>query len=246
MATVQQFIIDPACKLLGLIAAGRSMATGEYADILDALNELLDSSSAEGLLIFQITHETFPLTGPATYTIGPAATFNTTRPEKIRAAAVLTATNDSQPIDIVSAEKFETIEDRSATGMFADMLTCDYAAPVATIYLWPAPVTGNTLELWSLKPLATFATIGDTIALPVGYQAYLKYNLAIAIAGQFAGSKLTDTIVEMAKTTKADLANLHTQILGESAPLAAPMPVRRVRPIDASGPPPPVTPARGE
>jgi hypothetical protein len=236
--TVQQYIIDPACKLLSLIAAGRSMATNEYSDCLDALNELVDTSSAEGQLIYQVTHETFNLTGPATYTMGPTGTFNTVRPEKLRAAVTLASNNASQPCEIVSAEKFSAIPDRSMTGLFAEWICCDYADPISNLFLWPAPVTGGSLELWSLKPLTDFMTIGDTVVLPAGYLAYLKFNLAVAIAGQFAGAKLTEATIASAQQTKMGLAKLHMETIGESGIIGTPTPSRRPQLA-------PAVPARG-
>jgi len=181
----------------------------------DTLNALLDMSTAEEDLVYQITHEVFNVTGPASYTIGVSGTFNTARPTRIRAAVSLAANSAAQPVRIVSAEQFAQVEDRTAAGVFADVLACDYANPIATIYLNPAPVTGGTLELWSIKPLANFATVGDAIALPPGYLEYLKSNLAVILAPAFAGAILTPATVALAQSTKAGLAKLYRQTLGD-------------------------------
>jgi hypothetical protein len=239
---LQQAILDPALKAIGILAAGRTAALQEYLDCIDVLNDLLDTCSAEGVMILQTTHETFVLTGPATYTIGPTGTFNTVKPEKIRAATVLTANNTSQPIEIVTDAKFSGIEDRSVVGTFADMLLCDYVQPIANLYLWPAP-TGGTLELWSIKPLAYFVATTDTVSLTPGYIAFLKYNLAIAIQGAFAGSHIPDWLPGLATSTKAGLAKLHMETLGESGPPGMQMPVRPQQSVEAlnqAAPPAPV------
>jgi hypothetical protein len=223
--TLQQGIVDPAFKLLGLIAAGRSMATNEYADALDAINALLDMASAEEDMVYQITKETFSLTGPATYTMGPAGTFATPRPTRIRAAVVIAANSASQAVQIVPAEKYaQMVQDRTLTGIFADVMTCDYASPAANLFLNPAPVTGGTLELWSLKPLANFAAMGDTVSLPPGYLEFLKSNLAVILAPAFAGAKLTPETVALAQSTKAGLAKLYRQTLGDPFEPAYPPP----------------------
>jgi hypothetical protein len=211
--TLQQGIVDPAFKLLGLIAAGRSMATWEYSDALDAVNALLDSTSVRGL-VYQIVDETFTLTSPSSYTIGPSGTFNTVRPTRIRAATVLATNNASRPVKIVSAEEFAQVFDRSATGLFAQVAMCDYASPLATIRLNPAPVSGS-LELWSIKPLANFATMGDTVSLTPGYLELLKTNLAVNLAPAFGDAKLTQETVALAQSTMAALADLAKETLGD-------------------------------
>lgn len=212
--TLQEGIVDPAFKLLGLIAAGRLMATWEYADALDAINALMDSTGVRGL-VYQITDELFSLTGPASYTMGPAGVWATVRPLRIRAAMVLAANLASKPVKIVDAEEFSQVFDRSAVGLFAQVLTCDYAAPAATIRLNPAPVTGSQLELWSVKPLTNFATITDVLALPQGYLEFLKYNLAVALAPAFADAKLTPETVQLAQSTMAGLQTLAMETLGD-------------------------------
>jgi hypothetical protein len=225
--TLQQGIVDPAFKLLGILRAGRQMATGEYADALDAINALMDQASSEEDMVYQITRESFPLTGPASYTMGPAGTFATPRPVRIRAAVTIAADSASQAVRVLPAEKYtEAVVDRTATGVFADVLTCDYASPEATIWLNPAPVTGATIELWSIKPLANFATITDVLSLPQGYIEFLKSNLAVVLAPAFAGSKLTQETIALAQATRAGLAKLYRQTLGDpfEPPYAPPTP----------------------
>lgn len=212
--TLQQGIIDPAFKSLGLIAAGRSMATWEYADALDAINALLDMTSVRGL-VFQITDETFPLTGPPNYAMGPIGTFATVRPLRIRAAKVRAANGATRPVRIVDAEEFSAVFDSTAIGLFAQVLMCDYAAVVSNIWLNPAPVTGGTLELWSIKPLASFATLTDVLTLPPGYLEFLKSNLAVRLAPAFADAKLTAETAELAQSTMAALQTLAMETLGD-------------------------------
>ncbi len=213
--TLQQGIVDPAFKSLGLTATGRTMATGEYADALDAINALLDMASAEEDMVYQLTHEYLALTGAATYTLGPAGTLATVRPVRIRAAAVIAANSASQAVAILPAEKYaQAVLDRTLIGLFADVMACDYATPLANLYLNPAPTAGQ-LELWSVKPLANFAAMTDVLTLPVGYIEFLKSNLAVRLAPAFAGAKLTQETAALAQSTRAGLAKLYRQTLGD-------------------------------
>ena len=217
--TLQQGIIDPALKLIGVLAAGRSAATWEYADCLDAINALLDSTSVRGL-VYQITHELFTLTGAVSYTMGPAGVFVSPRPLRIRGAATIATNQATYPTRVVPAEVYATIRDRSATGLFARFLCCDYASPAATLFLNPAPGAGQ-LELWSLKALANFSAITDTVSLPPGYLEFLKSNLALALAPTFADAKLTPETVALAQSTMAGLAKLAADTLGPAQDMDA-------------------------
>jgi len=210
---IVQDYIEQAARRIGILQAGRSLATGEYTNCLNLANQLLSAFSIEGLTIYQIKKETFSLTGAASYTIGSTGTFNTSRPEKIRAAAVVTG-SVSMPCQIVSAEKFATIIDRGVTGAFADWLACDYQFPLATIFLWPAPAAGS-LDLWSVKPLAAFSAISDTVSFPPGYEDAFSFNLAVNMASEFAGAHLDQAVVAKAHEAKQALAAINGVSLGQ-------------------------------
>jgi len=225
MAFTVQNIADEALQLIGILVPGRGANPAEYQAVLDALNQIVDAFSADGLTIYQMVREVFVLTGMPSYTIGASATFNTTRPEKIRAAAVI-STNGSMPCQVVSAEKFSSIIDRSATGAFADFVCCDYDFPISTIYLWPAPASGS-LELWSYKPLTGFVALTDTVNFPPGYLECLKFNLAVVIAPMFPGARLAQTIPAKAQMAKASLGALNAVTIGNPAPPMTPVPLQQ-------------------
>ena len=65
-------------------------------------------------------------------------------------------------------------------GMF-----CEYASPLASLYLWGYPTAANSLELWTWQQLAQFVTINDNVVLPPAYIDMLVYNLAVRLADQF-------------------------------------------------------------
>jgi hypothetical protein len=227
--TVQD-LIEASARECGALFAGRTLATGEYANSIIALNALLGQLSIEGLTVFSIVRDALTLTGATAYTIGTGATFNTARPEKIRSAAVIVS-GGSMPCQVVSPEKFSEIIDRTVTGAFADFLCCDYAFPTANIYLWPAPASG-TLELFSVKPLAAVANLSDTISFPPGYETAIKYNLAVVLATELPGAKLTDATLKLAETTKAAVGAMNAAALGAPGPPRGPGPQRPLQATD--------------
>ena len=143
-----QDLINAALRSIEAIAPGEGPTSAESADALLAINDILASWSASTLPIFTLTRETFALTGAGSYTIGPAMTWNTTRPVKLEAAAVVTGTGVSKPAKIVPVEEWTEFADKAATGNFASSLYFDDGYPTGTIFLAPKP-TGGTLELYS-------------------------------------------------------------------------------------------------
>jgi hypothetical protein len=220
MAFTVQNIVDEALRLIKVLRANASFTTGsaEYQTCVDALNQVVDAFNADGTSIYQIVRESLSLTGAATYTIGTGATFNTVRPEKIRAASIFVSNNAQQKVEIVSAEKFTALADRVRTGLFADMLFYDAAYPNGNISLWPIPLTGATLDLLSLKPVALFVAITDTVAFPPGYLEALKYALAVAIEPEFPDAVMNPAIVARAAATRASLATLNEVAIGGAMP----------------------------
>lgn len=214
-----QDLINGSLRLIGVLTAGRSANTYEYAECLSALNQLLSAWSAERVPVYELKRETIPLTGAASYTIGPSGTLNATRPVAIRAATVETAAGASAPVKIASAEEFGTIQDPAETGLFADLLCADGGFPLMTLRLWPRPATG-TLVLHSIKPLGSIAALDTAITLPPGYEAALRYNLAVAVAPEFRDAKLTPEVLSLAELHKNAVVAANADVLKFPAAVA--------------------------
>jgi len=67
-------------------------------------------------------------------------------------------------------------------------------ASAVTLNVWPVGAPG-TIEVHSLQALQSFAAIGDTVALPPGYEAAIRFNLASTLVrGQI--KQIRDAIQE--------------------------------------------------
>lgn len=83
MATVRD-IIAGSLRLISVVAAGETPTAQEQADALVSLNDMIETWSNEGLMIFKTDREVFPLTsGKSSYTIGPLGDFATSRPMQV-------------------------------------------------------------------------------------------------------------------------------------------------------------------
>ena len=77
-------IVRKAMSKILVLGTQDTLASADLQDGLDALNAMLDSWWNESLAVYAIKQENFPLTANvASYTVGPAATWNTTRPTRI-------------------------------------------------------------------------------------------------------------------------------------------------------------------
>src|SRR4030095_5092996 len=174
--TVQEFV-NSTLRLIRVLDSGETPTATESNDALAALNQLIASWSAAGVPIYQEAKDTIPLTGATNYPLA-------TRPVRITSAQV-NYSGISFPVAIVPSQVWTQPKDRTATSKFAKELYSDGAFPTGNVSLWPAPTTGSTLELFSLKPLTQFASLGDTISLPPGYEQALRFALAGVLAPEY-------------------------------------------------------------
>lgn len=209
-----QELIDGALRAIGVIASGESPNPEESADSLVTLNDLLASWSALGLPIYEITRDATPLTGAETYVL-------TTRPVRIKSASVVAANGVAQPVEIISAERWAAIADRTRTGVYAEVLFCDFGLALCTVRLSPRPATGQ-LELWVYRALASLGALSTSFNLPPGYLRALRLNLAVELASEF-GRQVPDSLIANANEAKTAITNLNSFVLGEQTAAAAPV-----------------------
>lgn len=204
MATPQD-LISSALRLIGVIDSGETPSTSESNDGLITLNQLVSNWSASGIPIPELTQQAVPLTGTGQYTLTP-------RPLLIRSAACI-AGGISRELEPYTAEQWATLRDRSRSSLFAQVYFWDAGWPSGLVRLWPIPLAGGSLELWTLQPLDSFASLSTTISLPPGYEQALRFALASALAPEY-GRPLPPEVGAGANEAKAAIANLNALVLG--------------------------------
>ena len=219
MNTVQE-LINAALRSLGELASGETPTTEESNDAFAALNHLLASWSTEGLFVPQLSLISHSLSGAGSYTIGTGGDINAERPLAIRAAAVETSAGLSAGLEIIDAQAWAAILDKSATGALARQMYYNPSRPLGVIYLWPRPTAGGTLRLHAMHPLPAFTSLGQTIDLPPGYVRALRYGLALELAPEFGRDPAI--VLAQAQAAKAALAELNARVLGPHLGLMPP------------------------
>jgi hypothetical protein len=206
--TVQQ-LIDAALRTLGVIATGETPSSDERTDGLTALNHMIGEWNAQALPIYQATRESVFLTGAASYALS-------TRPVKIQGAQI-TFGGMTVPVEVVNGEQWS----RGGGTPSMPQLWNDAGYPNSTIYLRPAPTSG-TLELQSLRPLSSSYQLSDNLALPPGYEAALRFNLAARLAPEFG--RVDPAVDQRAADALTSIMGLNAAVHGSPQQPQAPPP----------------------
>jgi hypothetical protein len=210
MATPLSMILS-SLVYTGAKTIGATLTTAEQTHHLSRLNAMLESWSLDSLMCYQLVQESFPLTSSiGSYTIGSGGAFNTARPAKIVDPCFIrdSASIDS-PVEIIDAKAYGRLSLKSSDGSYPRALFYDaaFVAGLATVYLYPEPAASLTLYINSWKALQSFATIGETVVLPPGYQLAIESNYAINAAAGFRA--VPTEVAKIARDSKAAIMSVN-------------------------------------
>jgi len=172
------------------LGPGRTPSPAQFQDAIDELNRLVASWEIDRLNIYSIQIETFTLTGKKAYTIGygtiGAADFTAPRPVLIEHANVVRGIPVLRyPLALITDQLWSMIRFQDIPNTIPQALYNDRAYPVSTLYIWGQPTAGDQLEIYVWTPLGTFASVGDCVQLPPGYEDAIVLNLAVRLAPHF-------------------------------------------------------------
>ncbi len=217
MSTVRD-LVTASLLDLGALASGEACTAAEAADSFRALNLLLESWRLESLMVWSITTTTLTLTGAASYTWGSGGTIASARPVHLDHAVQRQGSGASAvdfPLAIFTAEEYERIGLKALTSSIASGVYLDHSFPLASLFPWPIPPSGDTLVLYPWTPLTAFSSLDTTVALPPGYERALQSALAIEIAPMFRDCVVSPALAAKAVESKAALkvVNAHPRLL---------------------------------
>lgn len=227
-------IINEAFLDLKVIQPGQTITTAMQSDAFLRANQMLDSWSDEGLVVPNQVAQTFALAaGSIAYTLGASGTFATSgslRAQRVTAwrafyAGVLHTGGQPMSMDEFGKLAKQTIGETSSVPM---IVGTDTAYPNLNVRVFPPP-SGNpgSIELFYWTPIAQFATVGDTVTLPSGFQDALHYNLAVRLYPQYARQGgIPPELAAMAQATKAAIVEQNNMYSTPGQSAAAPQPAR--------------------
>lgn len=207
---------------IGALAIGETPTADDLATGIRTFNRMIGNWSIQNLMIYATTEETFPLVASqATYTMGPAGNFVTTRPKQIDRASILWNGNEL-PLGILTEGEWQTVQQKSSTSDVPIYLYPNATYPAFSLTIFPVPSdTSKSLKIYSLKPLTKVTAAGTVIDLPDGYELALVYNFAILLCTSYSRA-VTPELAAIASKSLGDVkrANLRTPLLQTDPALA--------------------------
>ena len=209
MLLAVQDIVLAQLRLIGVVDQSETPDSIVINNAIQANNIMLDSWSANRLMVRALTQESFPLLpGIGQYTIGVGQTWNTTKPLAITDAFLRDSESVDTPMEIYTQDQYNARDDKSfSTGrpeaLYYDPGYAQQAAQAGTVnvYYLPDNTSAYTLWLTEQKILTEFVNPTDTITLEPFYFRALKYNGAVEMYHEYRGhnTQIPADIVRIAR-----------------------------------------------
>lgn len=216
-------VINRALRLIGVLAEGET-TTGEQASTaLLALNQMLDSWSAERLSVYSTQDQVFTWpANTASRTLGPSGDFVGNRPILLDDATYFKVNNLSYGIKLINQQQYDGIALKSATSTYPQVLFANMAMPDMEMYVYPVPTTAIEFHFISVEELSQPPALATTLVLPPGYLRALSYCLAVEVAPEY-GVEAPPTVQRIAVASKRTLKRINNpdDILAMPYPLVA-------------------------
>jgi hypothetical protein len=203
--------INGALRLIGQLAEGETPSAATSADALTALNQMLDSWSAERLSVFSTQDQVF--TWPASTksrTIGPTGNFVGNRPVLLDDATYFRdpSNNISFGIKIINQQQYDGIAVKTVTSTYPQVIWVNMDMPNMDMYIYPVPTKALEWHFISVTELVEPATLATTLVVPPGYLRCFRFNLAAEIAAEF-GVEPPPQVQRIAMSSKRNIKRIN-------------------------------------
>ena len=203
--------INGALRLIGQIAEGETPSAATSQDALMAMNQMLDSWSAERLSVFSTQDQTFTWTqGLISRTLGPTGDFVGNRPVLLDDATYFKdPTNGiSFGIKIINQQQYDGIAVKTVTSTYPQVLWINMDMPNVSMYIYPVPTKALEWHFISVNELVEPATLATELVIPPGYLRAFRFNLACEIAAEF-GVEPPPSVQRIAMSSKRNIKRIN-------------------------------------
>tara|TARA_R110000868_G_scaffold63702_1_gene192039 strand:+ start:142 stop:855 length:714 start_codon:yes stop_codon:yes gene_type:complete len=203
--------INGALRLIGQLAEGETPSAATSADALTAMNQMLDSWSAERLSVFSTQDQVF--TWPASTksrTIGPTGDFVGNRPVLLDDSTYFRdpSNNISFGIKIINQQQYDGIAVKTVTSTYPQVIWLNMDMPNMDMYIYPVPTKALEWHFISVTELVEPATLATTLVVPPGYLRCFRFNLACEIAAEF-GVEPPPQVQRIAMSSKRNIKRIN-------------------------------------
>lgn len=184
-------ICTTALKEIGVIAAGEPLTAEDGADALAMLNRRIDQMAAERLTIYVISKTLFTITPSlGTYTVGTGFAISRPRPmfvTRVNWIDTSTSPDTEYPMFELTEDEWGAIVQRDTEATIPGSYFYEPTFPNGTLHLYPVPTNSNMQGAFYAPAAVTgFAALGDTFALPPGYEEFLVTDLALSLCPSYS------------------------------------------------------------
>lgn len=183
MTTALDLITD-ALQEIGIVGAGQAVAAEDAAHGLRKLNQLLQRWVNQRLTFPTLTEISVPLTGAASYTIGPSGVVVASRPVVVNSATATDSAGTEYAVNILPRELWDAIAVKDVDGGPPCDIWYDAQPTNGRVYVFPKS-SGYTLKLDCQVLLYSFATTATSVTLPEGYETAIGLQLADDLAPSY-------------------------------------------------------------
>lgn len=211
MTTTAGDQINGALRLIGQLAEGETPSAETSADALTAMNQMIDSWSAERLSVFSTQDQVF--TWPASTisrTLGPTGTLVGLRPVELDDSTYFrdAATGISYGIKIINQQQYDGIAVKTVTSTYPQVLWINYDMPDVTLFQYPVATVALEWHFISVTELTQPALLATALVVPPGYLRAFRFNLACEIAAEF-GIEPPPTVQRIAMASKRAIKRIN-------------------------------------
>ena len=203
--------INGALRLIGQLAEGETPSAATSQDSLTAMNQMLDSWSAERLSVFSTQDQVFSwLPGLRNRTLGPTGDFVGNRPVLLDDSTYFKdPTNGiSFGIKIINQQQYDGIAVKTVTSTYPQVIWLNMDMPNMDMYIYPVPTKTLEWHFISVTELDQPATLATELVIPPGYLRAFRFNLACEIAAEF-GVEPPPSVQRIAMSSKRNIKRIN-------------------------------------
>lgn len=206
-----------ALRLIGAIGTGETPTAVEFADALEAANDMLDSWLAERLMAFSIAIQEFPLVGgQQTYTYGPGGNFNALRPAKIERVSIVSLNNPAQPLELpipyFTDWDWQNVPVKLIGSALPMGVYDDGNYPLRNLSFWTFPTTVSNFRAYVWQQLTEFSDLTTDVQFPPAYRKAIVYNLALELGPEW-GFPPSQSVIALALDSKAIVKSINLPVI---------------------------------
>lgn len=209
-------LIKAAFRKCGVYASGETPTVSEYADALLALQMMLRRWASKRILVYASTYTSLTLeSGTASYTWGPSGDISGNRPQELISAELTLSDGSTVMLEKITEGRYLGLSDKTEQDQ-PSYVFYKPTYPNGTLYFYRTPNAALTVSLENLQPFtesSSFASINDTLQLPLNYEEAVLYGLTMRIATEY-GKQLTTEMIGLAQGAYNDLvtSNANTTV----------------------------------